>query len=112
MIKVYQAKSFRKASGYQFKQFGLKDMYMMLLNDEYEHVANVPGEDLEEAFRLTNSIQKGWYEDKEICIGEKKGYRSTSVGDIMILNNKEIYVVGSFGFDEIDIMGLLTGEGE
>jgi hypothetical protein len=65
-------------------------------------VAQVATEDLDEAYRLTNNIDDSWIKNPEVTpIGiQGKGARSTSVGDVLFLNDKG-YVVESIGFREV-----------
>lgn len=58
---------------------------------------------LEEAFRLTNSIDYPWVENDGIVLAEtdESRYRSTSVGDLMFLSGK-CYMVDSFGFKQLE----------
>jgi len=65
-------------------------------------VAQVATDELEEAYRLTNNIDTCWIENPEVTpIGiTGEAARSTSVGDVLFLNDKG-YVVESFGFREI-----------
>jgi len=97
-VKVYQAKDFRKSS------------YWIVVSDitekpkfpeDFELVAEVLTEELNEAYELTNSVRSNWFENKN---GMKiKVYktlcRSTSVGDVM---EKEgvLYYVDNFGFEK------------
>jgi len=65
------------------------------LNDEVQNP-------LEEAFRLTNSINCPWYLNENISVSDyaKGGCRSTSIGDIIMVNGR-IFIVASFGFLEL-----------
>lgn len=64
---------------------------------------------LEAAFRVTNSIDCHWIENEEVIFSAGKEQRSSSVGDIFVLNNKA-FIVASFGFIELeaDIAQLLA----
>lgn len=65
-----------------------------------ERIENRLG-DLEEAFRLTNTIDRQWWENEGITPKFKgDGCRSTSVGDLMFCAGRT-YVVGRFGFEEV-----------
>ena len=63
-----------------------------------ELVAIVDTDDLDEAYRLTNHIDKPWYENTEVQTIRKS--RSTSVGDFMELNGAW-YAVAPMGFDKV-----------
>lgn len=54
---------------------------------KYAHVADVDTDDLEVAFEKTNSIDAAWWTNKGVSkTFPGKGARSTSVGDLAILN--------------------------
>ena len=83
------------------------------LND-YEAVAFLNNRDLSkgvmlgEAFELTNSIDAHWSENEGIeVMGGRANYRSTSVGDLIWLNendeNEGMYIVDNFGFKPVNI---------
>ena len=57
---------------------------------------------LELAFKLTNSINYAWWENKEVTpmFPDKEGCRSTSVGD-MVLVGTEKYVCVSTGWKKV-----------
>ena len=65
---------------------------------EYTKIAEVETDSLEEAFKLTNSTDKPWYENEKVKVIEKS--RSTSVGDMMKKKGKK-FSVDIFGFREI-----------
>lgn len=65
----------------------------------YKKVAEVDSIDLEEAFHLTNSIESHWSENDGVTqFGDRN--RSTSVGDIAVLEDK-VYMVAGIGFKEL-----------
>ena len=81
----------------------------VLKNNNYERVAdmNLGGSSstiLEDAYRLTNSIDTAWYENVDLLVAEgfQDGCRSTSVGDIVQLAG-ESYMVAGCGFRHIDM---------
>ena len=57
---------------------------------------------LEQAFRLTNSIESSWYLNKDIDVADiaKDGCRSTSKGDIIMVDG-ETYIVTTYGFTKL-----------
>ena len=59
-------------------------------------------EKLELAFKLTNNIDCGWWENEEVTpmFQDKEGCRSTSVGD-MVLIGTEKYVCENVGWEKI-----------
>ena len=66
-------------------------------------VAELEVQDLEEAFRRTNSIEDDWWSDEAIQkLFEGDGCRSTSRGDVVIdLDAKKAYAVGLLGFVQL-----------
>lgn len=77
----------------------------------YKHVATVevtpvPGEgvesDLDIAYEMTNTIHKPWWQNSAVTKhGTARGYRSTSVGDVLKVGDAR-YVVASMGFQLIE----------
>jgi len=57
---------------------------------------------LEESFRLTNSIDCPWHLNENISVSDyaKGGCRSTSKGDIIMVNGRT-FIDASFGFLEL-----------
>lgn len=77
-----------------------------LLKGEYELVAHIASEDLEDAFRYTNHIETAWHKHPAACVAPLPGdHRSTSVGDVVVRRGRT-YVVAPVGFK------LLTAEFE
>jgi len=70
--------------------------------DEYSKVAAVRACNLEEIFRLTNHIEQDWTENDEIEWSRDSDCRSTSVGDIVIDPNGDIYYCKNFGWEKIN----------
>lgn len=67
----------------------------------YEKVADVDTDELEYAFERTNSIDYYWGENEDVKENGSQ-HRSTSTGDLMLINSK-FFVVADFGFAEIAI---------
>jgi hypothetical protein len=65
----------------------------------FEFVATVETDDLEEAYRDTNSIDKPWHLNANVKVIRREN-RSTSVGDLFV-RNKIYYIVNSLGFREL-----------
>ncbi len=96
-----------------------RDMFIMAMdhsmNDEntvkmaelcgphYEVVARVESEDLDQIYELTNSIFQSWVKNDKVAARNPEGCRSTSIGDIITLDNGKSYVVASVGFKEINV---------
>lgn len=81
------------------------DMYPNL---RYQQVAIVEdqgctqSDNLDFAFELTNHIDCSWTENEGVT-ALKNEVRSTSVGDIMITHLGKMFVVGPFGFTQINL---------
>ena len=71
----------------------------------YELVAKLAGDDLEKAFRLTNSIDRPWTKNDEVEVVGTSRRRSTSVGDIAVVRSgasvPAYWFVAPVGFEEI-----------
>ena len=77
----------------------LSAVYKAIEQGHYLKVASVPIDNLEVAFKLTNSIDSYWADNPDLTIYKEK-LRSTSVGDVMSIN-KELYLVSSIGFTKL-----------
>lgn len=58
----------------------------------------------EEAFRLTNTIDEPWWQAKHAVADAKKGCRSTSVGDTIVIRSQDelrAYRVANVGFERL-----------
>jgi hypothetical protein len=72
-----------------------------MLGGQYAHVADVEAVSLDQVYKLTNTIDSPWYENPEVTIkGQKPGYRSTDVGDI-IVHNDTAYCCAPFGWQQL-----------
>lgn len=70
-------------------------------SDDYNLVATVDSDSLDDAYTLTNSINHGWWENENVTSNFKEdGCRSTMMGDIIRMND-ETYVVAYAGFIKI-----------
>ena len=74
MIEVYHLREFEVCIGAdaEFPQ-------------DYDMVAEVQADDLEEGFRLTNTIDSPWWEQDGVQLFVKPPLRSTSAGDVLVL---------------------------
>lgn len=64
---------------------------------DYKLVAQVDTDSLGEAFQLTNHIESNWTENHGVR-AYGGGHRSSSVGDVFVLQNGEAHLVASVGF--------------
>jgi hypothetical protein len=90
MAKVYHAKN---------PVFGFYHKGQPKWPEEYDLVASVETDSIEEAFRLTNHISCAWWDNQEVTTVKKS--RSTSVGDI-IVTNEGVFHCESTGWKKID----------
>jgi len=89
---------------------------MFINGDYFTAVANVDNTTLDDAYRLTNSIDVGWWENEEVSpLFKADGAKSTDIGDLMMVEipleaktendaiaHYELYVVAPIGFVKID----------
>lgn len=68
----------------------------------YNKVADVHTDDLEQAFELTNNINRPWSENEGV-VAVEGGTRSTSTGDIMKMADGSLHLVASYGFVKLDV---------
>lgn len=96
-IHVFHGKSFRDSTLAEMK--GKAAIHQLILADGYHRVAAVEADDLEKAYELTNNIDRPWPENEGVeAIGGR--FRSTSVGDLMLMG-EDFYVVAGIGFEKI-----------
>ena len=72
--------------------------------DDYEFVAKVDGDLLEDAFVLTNHIEKSWTENDGVEEIGPGPHRSTSVGDVVV-NSQGAFLCRGNGWQEISKEG-------
>ena len=78
------------------EMFGSRDG---VFPDDYTLVAEVPTDELEDVYRLTNSVESSWTINKELEVFGHS-HRSTSVGDI-VENDNGVFMVDIVGFKQI-----------
>ena len=73
-------------------------------------VAKVETNDFNEAYELTNNIHDSWVKNEKVepCKDAADGCRSTSVGDVFVLDleddsPEQVHLVAGFGFHEMAI---------
>jgi hypothetical protein len=79
---------------------------------DFAHVATVDSE-VHEVFRLTNSVSCGWWENEGVTAHTEastfrehkgaRGTRSTSVGDLIVLDDGRVLRCAPFGWDEVSV---------
>jgi len=70
--------------------------------DDYQKVAEVECENLEEVFRVTNHIDRSWTENPEVKWHAEQ-VRSTSVGDIVVDEKNNIFSCENIGWVQINL---------
>ena len=70
---------------------------------DYEYVATVIADSPDDAFRVTNTIDHEWWLNSEVKdTSDRKGFRSTSVGDIIVEMPENInHFVCKVGFKNV-----------
>lgn len=90
MIKVYH----QNARGHRFNVPTTQDA------GEFTLVATVAATDLERAYMLTNHIDRPWWENEGVVKEVEEDVRSSSMGDMFILDGRA-YGVDTFGFKDL-----------
>ena len=111
MIQVYHFKHAEnvKVSGAVF--VGMTQPEFNKTN--YEKVAEVKIDDgnYDDVFRLTNHIDSPWWDNPGVFAviesedQEELKHRSTSVGDVIVLNSGDVMMVGCVGWEKIEYHG-------
>jgi hypothetical protein len=66
--------------------------------EQYHPVAQVEAESLDEVFQLTNRVEQPWWYDRAVTpVPGAVPARSTSVGDVVVLDRK-VWIVDHCGF--------------
>lgn len=81
--------------------------------DEYDIVADLEVEYLEDAFRASNHIESNWLENPEVTFTSSKEARSSSVGDIFSdPDSGKYWLVMPMGFEDITDRVLAAYDGK
>lgn len=86
--------------------FGEKDIRKAYKNGNYDYVAMIDTDDLDEAYMLSNNITSTWLKGDKVNTAsleaEKRGgARSSMVGDMFADSDDNYYVVSPHGFTKI-----------
>lgn len=76
----------------------------------YAHVAQVETDDLDDAFTLTNHIDRSWFDNATVTPLVPRA-RSTSVGDLFY-DGERLWRVAPVGFVEINCSELFPGRSD
>jgi hypothetical protein len=96
MIKVYHTTNWAINSNLHFADKGTYKP----VKSNYKLVAEVVGNDLGVAFQKTNHIDTAWWENDGVYKVEES--RSTSVGDLMEMEDGTLIMVAGIGFDDVE----------
>ena len=102
LVKVYHVPNnlFSEAMHCGFSDYKLRTFFDKNFK-EYISVAEVDTGDLDHAYRLTNTINCSWWENHGVVAKfEGEGCRSTSVGDLLMVDESS-YLVAADGFLQI-----------
>ena len=90
-----------KYSVYHAKQptFGFGDR--PIFPKAYKKVADVECYNLDDAFRVTNHIDKDWRTNPEVIESFQDKVRSTSVGDVIVDKDDNKFYCAPVGWEEI-----------
>ncbi len=69
--------------------------------DDFVEVAECDGNSLERAFFLTNHVHGAWWENEGVRKLIEQEVRSTSVGDVVVLDDGSAHVCRSMGWAKI-----------
>ena len=78
--------------------FGMGEMGQF--PEDFQLVAEVATEDLEEVYHLTNHIDTDWTTNAGVTPKQER-VRSTSVGDVVVLQNGSRHLCASCGWEAI-----------
>ena len=99
----------------KFKVYHAKEMVSTLEPEftlaNYYEVATVECDGLDDAYRLTNHIDKDWTLNRGI-LSCNATCRSTSVGDVVVEVDGKAFRCKRFGWDEVDNSTVLKEESE
>ncbi len=81
--------------------FTIQSDHITVRRADYVKVAEVEAENLDEVFRLTNTIDHDWQENEHVTPARPdQAERSTSTGDVIVLGD-QAWMVDSAGFSEV-----------
>ncbi len=84
--------------------FSVQQTHITLRRADYVKVAEVQAENLNEVFRLTNTIEQDWQQNPQVTPAQPgTPQRSTSVGDVIVLG-EHAWIVDHMGFVEITFL--------
>jgi hypothetical protein len=97
---VYHNESPRDSDSYRFFEWD------RIEKGNLKKVATVRTPSLNDVYRLTNHIDRAWWENDGVEVVEPAQHSSTSVGDLIVDETEgKAYQVASFGFTEVEDKG-------
>lgn len=113
-MQHYEVWHLKEEAGGLFRERTAEQIKRDFRGGMYDLVAYVDAQDLNEVYRLTNSIEDFWgFNQGVVTVGVKRlsnggfSMRSTSVGDLFVnthpLDRNRVYQVESFGFHSFPI---------
>lgn len=74
---------------------------------DFTLVAVIDCDNLSMAYQLTNNIEAPWTENAGVTVIGTGPYRSTSVGDVILLDDGTAKLCANAGWDDIQVTGEL-----
>jgi hypothetical protein len=71
--------------------------------DDYVMVAVVEGDSVDMAYQLTNHIDHAWWENAGVTLIGEPEHRSTSVGDVVVMDDGRVLRCANCGWDEMEV---------
>ena len=105
MIKVFQVRDQAELHPAVSFTYGMGDIGFKPLDhiEKFHHVANIATDDLDMAYEIGNIGPEG-------DINRIRDMHSISIGDILVKDNGETFVVARAGFDQIEPQFMLSVE--
>jgi hypothetical protein len=71
--------------------------------EDYVMVAVVEGDSVDMAYQLTNHIDHAWWENAGVTLIGEPEHRSTSVGDVIVMDDGRVLRCANCGWDEVEV---------
>ncbi len=105
MIEVYHVQPIHADDPRIWVLPEMKSIIDHWIADAYKKVADVMVDDLEEAWRSTNSIDQPWYHREDVFTYPPNRFRSSMVGDVFIKDGAAFYV-DMIGFEPVPLPNM------
>ena len=70
---------------------------------DYKKVADVKANNIDDVYSSTNSFEEFWGNNENVTVFGDKKYRSTSMGDIIVDENNNVFRCAFIGWDNLNI---------